>query len=74
MRAGETGFVVGGRDRAALVERVSELLADPQRAAAMGAAGREWVEQFWGWERSAERLRILLDGRDPDSGPQPGTG
>jgi phosphatidylinositol alpha-1,6-mannosyltransferase len=63
----ETGFIVGGRDQDALVARVSQLLNDPDLAAAMGRAGREWVESSWGWDRSAHRLRQLLDGRDPDA-------
>ena len=69
VREGETGFIVGGRDQAALVARVSRLLTDPALRDAMGRAGREWVVDAWGWERSAERLRLLLDGRDPDAPP-----
>jgi phosphatidylinositol alpha-1,6-mannosyltransferase len=67
VREGETGFIVGGRDQDALVARVSRLLTDPALRDAMGRAGREWVVDAWGWERSAERLRLLLDGRDPDA-------
>jgi phosphatidylinositol alpha-1,6-mannosyltransferase len=57
---GETGHVVGGRDVAAIADRVAGLLADPERARAMGAAGRAWVEREWRWERQAERLAKLL--------------
>ena len=71
VREGETGFVVGGRDQDALVDRLRQLLTDPQRAAAMGRAGRAWVESEWGWDRSADRLRLLLDRRDPDDPAQP---
>lgn len=67
VREGETGFIVGGRDQDALVSRVSRLLTDPALRDAMGRAGREWVVEAWGWERSAGRLRLLLDGRDPDA-------
>jgi phosphatidylinositol alpha-1,6-mannosyltransferase len=67
VREGETGFVVGGADQDALVARVCQLLADPELAARMGAAGRQWVESSWGWDRSAERLRVMLDGGDPDA-------
>ncbi len=70
VRDGETGYVVGGADEQALVARLAELLTDPGRAAAMGRAGREWVESSWGWERSAQRLRLLLDRQDPDVAPQ----
>ncbi|GAB1645941.1 glycosyltransferase family 4 protein [Krasilnikovia sp. MM14-A1259] len=62
VRDGETGFVVGGRDLDVLVGRLVELLSDPARARAMGAAGRAWVEQEWRWERQADRMRALLDG------------
>ncbi len=64
---GQTGFVVGGRDQADLVDRLVQLLGDPELAAGMGRAGRQWVESSWGWERSADRLRAMLDGRDPDA-------
>ncbi len=40
---GETGLLVGPRDHEALAVAIMELLADPQRAAAMGAAGRTRV-------------------------------
>ncbi len=66
VRDGETGFIVGGHDQDALVARVSQLLGDRELAARLGAAGRQWVESSWTWEHSADRLRIMLDGRDPD--------
>lgn len=65
VREGETGFVVGGCDVPALAARLTELLDDPARAKAMGAAGREWVEREWRWERQAERLTTLLNGGHP---------
>ncbi len=69
VRDGETGYVVGGRDPSALVDRACELLGDPQTASRLGAAGRAWVESDWGWDRSAARLRTLLEGGDPDAAP-----
>src|SRR5919107_1901547 len=57
---GETGYVVGGRDVAAIVSRIAALLSDPARARAMGAAGRAWVEREWRWEKQADRLGRLL--------------
>jgi phosphatidylinositol alpha-1,6-mannosyltransferase len=62
VREGETGYVVGGRDVAALAGSLADLLADPHRAAAMGAAGRAWVEREWRWETQAARLTTLLHG------------
>ncbi len=40
---GETGTVVDGRDVSQIAEAISGLLADPDRAARMGARGRDWV-------------------------------
>jgi phosphatidylinositol alpha-1,6-mannosyltransferase len=57
---GETGYVVGGRDVPAIADRVAGLLADPDRARAMGAAGRAWVEREWRWEQQADRLQSLI--------------
>lgn len=62
VREGETGYVVNGRDGAALADRVAGLLADPARARAMGAAGRAWVEREWRWDVQADRMRALLEG------------
>jgi phosphatidylinositol alpha-1,6-mannosyltransferase len=60
VREGETGFVVGGSDVPAIAGRLTELLADPDRARVMGAAGRAWVEKEWRWETKATRLTELL--------------
>jgi phosphatidyl-myo-inositol dimannoside synthase len=60
---GETGYVVGGRDVTALARRLTELLADPAGAKAMGEKGRAWVERDWNWDLVASRLRTLIDPR-----------
>ena len=62
VREGETGYVVGGRDVAALSGRLIELLTDGSRAKAMGEAGRAWVEKEWQWPTQAARLEALLAG------------
>jgi phosphatidyl-myo-inositol dimannoside synthase len=59
---GETGYVVGGRDVAALSGRLIALLQDPAGARAMGEKGRAWVERDWNWDVIAGRLRTLIDG------------
>jgi phosphatidylinositol alpha-1,6-mannosyltransferase len=59
---GETGLVVDGWDVGAIAAAVGDLLADPDRAAAMGAAGRDWVVDNWQWRTKAERLSKLLTG------------
>jgi phosphatidyl-myo-inositol dimannoside synthase len=57
---GETGLVVDGWDVGAIASSVSDLLADPDRAARMGAAGRSWVVENWQWRTQAQRLAALL--------------
>jgi phosphatidylinositol alpha-1,6-mannosyltransferase len=62
VRDGRTGHVVGGRDLDAVTDSVAGLLADPDRACVMGAAGREWMRQEWTWPVLVERLHRLLAG------------
>jgi phosphatidyl-myo-inositol dimannoside synthase len=60
---GETGSVVDGRDVGAIAVAVGDLLADPDQAAQMGAAGRKWVVDDWQWRTKAQRLGELLTGQ-----------
>jgi len=60
VREGETGHVVDGRDVAAVARRVATLLADPDRGAALGAAGRVWMCREWSWDDRAARLATWL--------------
>jgi len=57
---GETGYVVGGRDEAALTDRLVSLLSDPEGAAAMGDKGFAWVDREWRWDLVAARLAEIL--------------
>ncbi|ETA01460.1 glycosyltransferase [Frankia sp. CcI6] len=59
-----TGIVIDGTDLAQVVTTIGDLLADPDRAASMGAAGRAWVELRWRWDVLAQDLRTLLAGPD----------
>ncbi|MCP9276443.1 glycosyltransferase family 4 protein [Mycolicibacterium arenosum] len=61
VRDGKTGLVVDGWDVGAVTAAVGDLLADPARAAAMGAAGRQWVVDEWQWKYKAQRLSRLLE-------------
>jgi phosphatidylinositol alpha-1,6-mannosyltransferase len=56
----ETGYVVPGRDIAAVADRVAAVLADPALAKRLGAAGRVWVDNSWRWSVQAGHLRELL--------------
>jgi phosphatidylinositol alpha-1,6-mannosyltransferase len=60
---GETGYVVPGRDTGALASRLTELLADPAGAAAMGDKGQAWIDREWTWELVTERLQRILAGQ-----------
>jgi phosphatidyl-myo-inositol dimannoside synthase len=57
---GETGYVVPGRDVAALADRLTALLSDPDGAAAMGDKGRAWIEREWTQDLVARRLQEIL--------------
>lgn len=62
VQEGRTGHVVDGRDVASVADAVAGLLADPDRARAMGAAGRAWMRREWTWPARVARLRALLAG------------
>ncbi len=57
VRDGETGHVVNGRSVAAIADRLTELLT---AGGSMGEKGRVWARDEWSWDRSHERLRLLL--------------
>jgi phosphatidylinositol alpha-1,6-mannosyltransferase len=64
VQEGRTGYVVDGRSVPSVASAVTGLLADPDRARAMGAAGRAWMQREWTWAARVARLRALLAG-DP---------
>lgn len=55
VRHERTGLHVPPRDPQALADALHALVADPGRAAALGAAGRRRVVKGYGWDRIAER-------------------
>lgn len=61
----ETGIVVDGTDPNAVAGAVIDLLCDPERRAAMGAAGREMVGRRFSWQVLGARLADLLQ---PEAG------
>lgn len=63
VRPAETGERVDGRDVAAVARTVATLLADLDKAASMGHAGRRWMQQDWAWSRRAEELLRSLRGQ-----------
>ena len=62
VRDNKTGLVVDGRSVGQITGAVIELLGDPDRAAAMGAAGRNWVTAQWQWDTLAAKLTELIRG------------
>jgi len=58
----KTGLVVDGRSVSQIADAVTELLADPDRAAMMGAAGRDWIKAQWHWDAVAARMSELIRG------------
>lgn len=53
---GRTGFVVPREDPAALADRVIPLLRQPERARAMGRAGRAWIGEEFEIRRMLDRI------------------
>jgi starch synthase len=56
---GDTGLLVPADDPAALVAALNSLLADPARAAAMGAAGRKRALAEFSWDAIAAQTAAL---------------
>ena len=59
---GRTGLLADPRDPADVADAAASLLADPVRAAEMGARGRRWVEENFSVDRFRARLGDLLRG------------
>ncbi len=58
---GVTGVVVDGEDSAAIAVAAINLLNDPERAAKMGQAGRDWIVAKWRWQIWAEKFEKLIN-------------
>jgi len=56
---GETGWLVPPGDPAALAGALRDVLAEPERAARFGDAGRRRVEAHFSWDRIAEQTMAL---------------
>jgi len=64
---GTAGLLVPPASTESMAKSIAELLAAPDRRRAMGAAGRQRVQQLFAWRRAAERMvdiyRELIEGR-----------
>ena len=58
---GETGILTKPSDPAGLAAAMNKVLADPDLAKAMGAAGRRRVEDLFSWESVAARTKELYE-------------
>jgi phosphatidyl-myo-inositol dimannoside synthase len=59
IRDGVTGIRVDGENVEAIAAAVIEILADPDKARAMGERGKQWVESAFTWESIVDRTRQL---------------
>ena len=62
IRDGETGVFVERGDARALARAVNELIEDPARRAALGAAGRARAIETFSWDRVATEFESALAG------------
>ena len=58
---GETGLLFTPGDASALAGKLRELLLDPERARAMGAAGRKRLEAHYSIRRNVERTQAVYE-------------
>ena len=57
---GQTGFVVDGNDLTQIADRCVALLKSHQLRAELGAKGRQWSVENWGWELWSKRFNELM--------------
>jgi glycosyltransferase involved in cell wall biosynthesis len=55
----QTGWLVPARDQVALAGALGQLLADPQRRAAFGAAGVRRARRQYSWRRVAAQTEAV---------------
>ena len=58
---GETGFLVPTGDAAALADRMAHVLTYPDKARALGRAGRERVDEHFSIEAAGDRFLQVYD-------------
>jgi glycosyltransferase involved in cell wall biosynthesis len=58
----KTGFLVNEGDINSMAEKMTQLARQPQLAADLGKAGREWVSSEYSMDRSITRLWNIIEG------------
>ena len=61
MEAGKSGLLVPKQDPEALADAIIQLLADPEKAKAMGRRGRELVETKYNWKNIVKQVLEVYD-------------
>ena len=57
---GETGLAVDGTNPSAVARAVKDLLRNPEKAAAMGKRGRQWIVDEWEWRHWSAKFNALF--------------
>ena len=60
IKNGETGFLVSQSDYNSIIEKISILINDKQKAQQMGQAGRHFVEEDFNWDKIAKRFADIM--------------
>jgi N-acetyllactosaminide 3-alpha-galactosyltransferase len=61
MEPGKSGLLVPKQDPEALADAICRLLADPEKAKAMGRRGRELVETKYSWKTIAQQVLAVYE-------------
>jgi len=56
-----TGYVVDGRDISAVTNAIVRLAADHQLRLRLGAAGRQWAEEYFTFERYRQDVAAAVE-------------
>ena len=60
MNDSTTGFLVKPGDHHSIIEKISILINDKQKAQQMGQAGRHFVEENFNWDKIAKRFADIM--------------
>jgi len=70
VRDGVTGYLVEPGDESALHDRISQVLAEPMTAAALGRNAREWATEALSWDSCADRCLAAYEELTSDAAPR----
>jgi len=61
MEPGQSGLLVPKQNPAAITAAVNQLLADPEKAKAMGSRGRQLVETKYNWDVIGKQVSAIYE-------------